>query len=90
MAGTTDSIAAFLASGACQAGQAVTSLGSTLAIKMLSTVPVEDNSRGIYSHRLGTQWLVVSLIILPHPFISLFSYIDISFLFVIFLRFKLL
>lgn len=57
-AGTTDSIAAFLASGAASSGQAVTSLGSTLAIKMLSDRPVEDSSRGIYSHRIGNQWLV--------------------------------
>lgn len=57
--GTTDSIAAFIASGANEIGQAVTSLGSTLAIKMLSETPVEDASRGIYSHRLpGGKWLV--------------------------------
>lgn len=59
VAGTTDSIAAFLASGADEPGQAVTSLGSTLAVKLLSRVPVSDDSRGIYSHRLGGQgWLV--------------------------------
>ena len=58
MAGTTDSIAAFLASGASKSGQAVSSLGSTLAIKMLSDIAVEDSNRGIYSHRLGNQWLV--------------------------------
>jgi len=57
-AGTTDSIAAFLASGADSPGTAVTSLGSTLAVKLLSTVPVSDDSRGIYSHRLGDTWLV--------------------------------
>eukprot|EP00322_Chrysochromulina_rotalis_P020164 CAMPEP_0115890060 /NCGR_PEP_ID=MMETSP0287-20121206/33154_1 /TAXON_ID=412157 /ORGANISM="Chrysochromulina rotalis, Strain UIO044" /LENGTH=201 /DNA_ID=CAMNT_0003346815 /DNA_START=18 /DNA_END=623 /DNA_ORIENTATION=- len=34
--GTTDSIAAFLAAGASDIGDAVTSLGSTLAIKLLS------------------------------------------------------
>jgi sugar (pentulose or hexulose) kinase len=56
--GTTDSIAAFLASEASSPGQAVSSLGSTLAMKMLSTVPVQDSARGIYSHRLGNQWLV--------------------------------
>ena len=58
--GTTDSIAAFLASGASKLGQAVTSLGSTLAIKALSDTPVQDSSRGIYSHRLakGDLWLV--------------------------------
>ena len=58
VAGTTDSIAAFLASGVTRPGQAVTSLGSTLAIKLLSRVPAADDSRGIYSHRLGDQWLV--------------------------------
>ena len=56
--GTTDSIAAFLATGASSVGQAVTSLGSTLAIKMLSNHFVEDSNRGIYSHRLGNEWLV--------------------------------
>ena len=57
-AGTTDSIAAFLASGARKPGQGVTSLGSTLVIKLLSRVPLEDNHWGIYSHRLGDRWLV--------------------------------
>lgn len=56
--GTTDSIAAFLASGADTPGQAVTSLGSTLVVKLLSEKPVEDSTRGIYSHRLGNRWLV--------------------------------
>lgn len=55
--GTTDSIAAFLASGASQPGEAVTSLGSTLVLKLLSTHPVEDLASGIYSHRLGNLWL---------------------------------
>ena len=49
--GTTDSIAAFLASGASDIGDAVTSLGSTLAIKLLSATPATDSSRGVYSHR---------------------------------------
>jgi len=57
-AGTTDSIAAFLASGATSPGEAVTSLGSTLVLKLLSRTPVEDSDRGIYSHRLGNLWLV--------------------------------
>lgn len=57
-AGTTDSIAAFLAAGIDQPGQAVTSLGSTLAIKLLSTKRVENASYGVYSHRLGDTWLV--------------------------------
>ena len=57
-AGTTDSIAAFLASGADQPGEAVTSLGSTLVLKLLSPHPVDNQSFGIYSHRLGDLWLV--------------------------------
>lgn len=57
VAGTTDSIAAFLASGACQVGDGVTSLGSTLAIKLLSAQRVEASEYGIYSHRLGDYWL---------------------------------
>jgi D-ribulokinase len=57
-AGTTDSIAAFLASGVSQPGEAVTSLGSTLVIKLLSETPIEDSRYGIYSHRLGDLWLV--------------------------------
>lgn len=56
-AGTTDSIAAFLASGAKFPGEAVTSLGSTLVLKLLSRTPVEDSRFGIYSHRLGNLWL---------------------------------
>jgi len=57
-AGTTDSIAAFLASGASSPGEAVTSLGSTLVIKLLSEYPVNAPEYGIYSHRLGNYWLV--------------------------------
>lgn len=57
VAGTTDSNAAFLASGASQIGDGVTSLGTTLAIKLLSDQPVTDPSRGIYSHRIGDMWL---------------------------------
>ena len=55
--GTTDSIAAFLASGASQPGEAVTSLGSTLVLKLLSKKKIEDSRYGIYSHRLGNLWL---------------------------------
>jgi sugar (pentulose or hexulose) kinase len=59
IAGTTDSIAAFYAASIDTVGEAVTSLGSTLVIKLLSEKPVRDNSRGIYSHRLGAgKWLV--------------------------------
>ncbi len=55
--GTTDSIAAFLASGANKPGEAVTSLGSTLVLKLLSKTKVSASESGIYSHRLGQLWL---------------------------------
>jgi D-ribulokinase len=56
-AGTTDSIAAFAATGATQPGEAVTSLGSTLVLKLLSTKPITDGAHGVYSHRWGDLWL---------------------------------
>jgi xylulokinase len=55
--GTTDSIAAFLASGANKVGDVVTSLGSTLAIKFLSDKPVFKPKAGIYSHYINNMWL---------------------------------
>lgn len=57
VAGTTDGCAAFLASGAMQHGDGVTSLGTTLTIKLLSDVPVFAPHFGIYSHRIGDDWL---------------------------------
>ncbi|MEM7594982.1 MAG: FGGY-family carbohydrate kinase [Cyanobacteria bacterium P01_A01_bin.83] len=55
--GTTDSIAAFLASGASKPGEAVTSLGSTLVLKLLSRAKVTASEFGIYSHKFGQLWL---------------------------------
>jgi sugar (pentulose or hexulose) kinase len=57
IAGTTDGVAAFLATGASEIGDAVTSLGSTLVVKMLSNAPLFDAASGVYSHRLGDLWL---------------------------------
>jgi D-ribulokinase len=57
VAGTTDGCAAFLASGAHEAGDGATSLGTTLTLKLLSTTPVFAPHYGIYSHRIGDQWL---------------------------------
>jgi len=57
LAGTTDSIAGFLATGADQAGDAVTSLGSTLVIKILSPVAINSPQEGIYSHKINNMWL---------------------------------
>ncbi len=56
--GTTDSIAGLLAAGAHRLGDAVTSLGSTLVLKIFSTTPLFSPQHGIYSHRLGDHWLV--------------------------------
>ena len=57
-AGTTDSIAAFLASGASRPGDAVTSLGSTLVLKLCTKRPIFSREHGIYSHRLDQyRWL---------------------------------
>jgi sugar (pentulose or hexulose) kinase len=62
-AGTTDSIAAFFAAGVVSPGEAVTSLGSTLAVKLISERRVDDARFGVYSHRVrlaggGDAWLV--------------------------------
>jgi sugar (pentulose or hexulose) kinase len=56
-AGTTDSIAAFLAAGVTESGDAVTSLGSTLVLKLLSDTRVESTAHGVYSHWFGRRWL---------------------------------
>ncbi len=58
VAGTTDGVAAFLAAGGSENGDAVTSLGSTLILKMLSDRPVFSAGHGVYSHRLGNRWLI--------------------------------
>ncbi|MCA3556170.1 FGGY-family carbohydrate kinase [Aestuariivirga sp.] len=57
VAGTTDGCAAFLASGASEPGDGVTSLGTTLTLKLLSKTPVFAPDFGIYSHRIGDRWL---------------------------------
>ena len=49
--GTTDSIAATLAAGVRSTpGDAVTSLGSSLAVKLVSRARIDDGRRGVYSH----------------------------------------
>ncbi|MEM9317984.1 MAG: FGGY-family carbohydrate kinase [Pseudomonadota bacterium] len=56
--GTTDSTAAFLAAAPLEIGVAVTSLGTTLAVKMLSAQRIDAPEIGLYSHKLGQGWLV--------------------------------
>jgi len=57
IAGTTDSTAGVLATGAKHNGDAVTSLGSTMTFKILSKTPVFDNELGIYSHLINNIWI---------------------------------
>jgi sugar (pentulose or hexulose) kinase len=57
VAGSTDGCAAFLASGAGKPGDAVTSLGSTLVLKLASERPLFAPEYGLYSHRIGDIWL---------------------------------
>jgi sugar (pentulose or hexulose) kinase len=58
--GTTDSNSAFLAAVGYdfQLGTGVTSLGSSLTVKLLSQAPIWDRQYGIYSHRWQDLWLV--------------------------------
>lgn len=58
VAGTTDSTAAFIATGADAPGEAVTSLGSTLVMKVVAERPVFAPEYGVYSQPLGHAWLV--------------------------------
>lgn len=57
VAGTTDGCASFLATGATKAGDGVSALGSSLTIKVLSGKPISAPEFGIYSHRIGDEWL---------------------------------
>jgi sugar (pentulose or hexulose) kinase len=40
-----------------RSGEAVTSLGSTLVLKLLSDTRVESSEHGVYSHWFGSRWL---------------------------------
>jgi len=57
VAGTTDGCASFLAAGACEIGDAVTALGSSMTLKLACDRPVVSIKHGVYSHRLGDMWL---------------------------------
>lgn len=56
-AGTTDGVAGVLGTGARALGDGVTTLGTTLIIKLIGAEPVHDPRAGVYSHRLGERWL---------------------------------
>lgn len=59
---TTDSTASFIATGANNKGDAVTSLGSSLVLKVISDKPIFSPAHGVYSQPLSNknkeQWLV--------------------------------
>jgi sugar (pentulose or hexulose) kinase len=57
VAGTTDSTAAAIAAGAAVPGDAVTCLGTTLVVKVVSDRPLRSAAHGVYSHRFGSHWL---------------------------------
>lgn len=57
VAGTTDGCASFLATGASEAGDGVSALGTTLTIKLLSDAPIFAPEFGIYSHKVLGLWL---------------------------------
>ena len=58
IAGTSDSTAAIIATGASQPGDAITSLGSTLVTKVVSDIPIFAPEYGVYSQPYGKLWLV--------------------------------
>jgi len=61
VAGTTDSTASFIATGASRPGEAVTALGSTLVLKVITDKPVFAPEYGVYSQPLfwgENLWLV--------------------------------
>lgn len=55
--GTSDGCASFLATGASEIGDGVSALGTTLTLKMLCDKPIFAPQFGLYSHRIGDQWL---------------------------------
>ncbi len=57
VAGTTDSTAAVIATGVSRPGDAVTSLGSTLVLKVVAERPLFVARYGIYSQPFGRFWL---------------------------------
>ncbi len=56
--GTTDSTAAVMATGINEIGDAITSLGSTLVVKVISDTPVSNAQYGIYSQPYNGHYLV--------------------------------
>ncbi|XLS58232.1 hypothetical protein HN51_007987 [Arachis hypogaea] len=54
----TSNAAVYAVVSAVFSTQVVTSLGLTLAIKLLSNTRIEDSRFGVYSHRLDDKWLI--------------------------------
>jgi len=58
VAGTTDSTAAVIAAGIEELGDAVSSLGTSLVIKVLCDKPITSANYGVYSQPFFGRWLV--------------------------------
>jgi len=57
VAGTTDSTASIIAAGELQVGDAVTTLGSTLVLKVVNSNDINDAKHGVYSHYYFGRYL---------------------------------
>jgi D-ribulokinase len=55
--GSSDSTAAIIASGAAAPGDAITALGSTLVVKVVTPQPIFSAAHGVYSQPYGNYWL---------------------------------
>jgi len=58
VSGCTDSTAAVIATGAKSIGDAITSLGSSLVVKIISNKAISDSQFGIYSQPYENKYLV--------------------------------
>jgi D-ribulokinase len=60
IAGMTDGCTSQIASGALEVGASASSIGTTLVVKTVSSLPLGDRLTGVYSHRSPSkgQWFV--------------------------------
>ncbi len=58
VSGCTDSTAAVIATGANKIGEAISSLGSTLVVKIVSDIAISNSEFGIYSQPYNGNYLV--------------------------------
>ncbi len=58
VAGSTDSTAAIMATGATAPGEGITALGTTLVVKIICDHPISAPRYGVYSQPFAGRWLV--------------------------------